>query len=232
MKKFIFIMLLILSLSVGNAYAADDEDFTSTIDSAGILSEAVERYIYTGNKLLSEETGARIIVATAPETGELTVNEYAKQLYDELGISSIGRNNSVFIFICKDDKDYCLIVSEGISASLTQSYAQECLVKYMEDDFDKGNYDDAVVKTYNAFADWYRQKYRFELELTEDMTDYDNIVKTERKRRQLRTTLVVVFWVLVVVGGFMAIVRYRRRKRLEKLRQKRQERRKRYMQIK
>ena len=102
----------------------------------------------------------------------------------------------------------------------------------MEEDFDKGNYDDAVIKTYNAFADWYQQKYRFELELTEDMTDYDNIVKTERKRRQLRTVLVVFFWVFVVVGGLTAIVRYRRKKRLEKLRRKRQERRKRYMQIK
>ncbi|MBQ8588210.1 MAG: TPM domain-containing protein [Clostridia bacterium] len=232
MKKIILIMFLILSLTFCSASAAEDEDFTSTVDSAGILSEAVERYIYTSNKLLSRETGARIIVATSQETGELTVNEYAKQLYDELGVSYMGRNNSIFIFISYEDKDYCLIVSEGISASLTESYAQKCLVEYMEEDFDKGNYDDAVIKTYNAFADWYQQKYRFELELTEDMTDYDNIVKTERKRRQLRTVLVVFFWVLFVVGGLTAIVRYRRKKRLEKLRRKRQERRKRYMQIK
>ena len=132
MKKIILIMFLILSLTFCSASAAEDEDFTSTVDSAGILSEAVERYIYTSNKLLSRETGARIIVATSQETGELTVNEYAKQLYDELGVSYMGRNNSIFIFISCEDKDYCLIVSEGISASLTESYAQKCLVEYME----------------------------------------------------------------------------------------------------
>jgi len=232
MKKILILICLILSLVANSVYASNDEEFLSVIDNAGILSEAVERYICTQNKILSEDTGARIIVATGVNTGELTVSEYARELYKELGIEHIGRNNSVFIFISEEEKDYCLIVSEGISAALTDTYAQKCLVKYMEADFDKGNYSSAVVKTFNAFGSWYAEKYNTDIDFTEDMSEYNTIVKTERTRKRIRTVLIVLLVVFVTLGLMSAIIRYRRNKRMERLRQKRQERRRRYMQIK
>lgn len=232
MKKFLILLILIFSFTANTVYASSDEEFLSVADGGGILSEAVERYIYTQNKLLSKKTGARIIIATAAETGELSVNEYARRLYDELGVSHIGRNNSVFIFICSEDKDYSLIVADGINAALTDSYAQKCLVDYMEEDFDKGDYDEAVVKTFNAFGAWYADKYKADLEFTEDMSEYNSIIKTEKKRKRIKTALVAVMAACIVIFVISALIRRRRKKRIEQLRKKRQERRKRYMQIK
>lgn len=227
-KLFLFILIVSLVSSVG--VSAREEEFLSVSDAASMLSEETERYIYTQNKILSEKTGARIIIATAPETGELTVTEYAGKLFDEMGIKSIGRNNSTLILLCKEENEYCIKLSDGISAALTESYAQSCLSRFMEDDFAKENYDDAVLKTFNEFASWYAKQYAVKLSLTEDMSDYKSIIKTEKERKLLKNILITLAIVLAAVGALYTFIHIRRRKRMQRLLKKRQERRRRYAQ--
>lgn len=232
MKKLITLFIIFIFVFSLPVSAKKADDFLSVVDTAGVLSEETERYIYTQNELLGEKTGARIIFFTAEDTGELNVSEYASKCFEELGVSKIGRNNSVFIFMCTGDRDYNLIVSKGISAALTDSYAQKCLVEYMEPDFEKGDYNKAVVRCFNAFGDWYSDTYSIDMEFTEDMSKYKSIIKTEKQKKKIRTAVKVIFWIALVVSVLYIIIRYRRKKRMEKLRKKRQERRKRYMQIK
>lgn len=231
MKKIFCLIMLVCTMICSNVHASDDEMFLSVTDNAGILSDATERYIYTQNQILSEETGARIIIATEKTTGELSVNEYASELYDDLGIEHIGRENSVFIFMCEAGDDYSVIISEGISAAMTDKFAEQCLVKFMEPDFDKKKYDKAAIKTFNAFGNWYDEKYDTGLELTEDMKPYRNMIKDEKEQKQRRTTLIVLAVVFAVVGVLAGLMYIRKKKRMMRLQKKRQERRKRYMQI-
>ena len=121
-------------------------------------------------------------------------------------------------------------MSDVISATLTEAYAQKCLVEYMDKDFEKGNYDDAVIKTFNAFAQWYQDEYRTELELTEDMGDYDDIIKSEKRIERIKKTVVILLLIIIAIVLFAVIGRHRRRKKEEKLLKKRQERRRRYRQ--
>lgn len=230
MKKLAVILTVIFLMLTVNTYAKKAEEFTSTVDYADIISDSTERYIYTQNKNLFKKTNARVIFASASDTGDMTTYDYAKELYDNLGIKNIGRNNSIFIFLYPEEKDYCLIVSDGISATLTEAYAQKCLVEYMEKDFEKGNYDDAVVKTFNAFAGWYQEEYRTELDLTEDMGDYDDIIRSERRMEKIRKIAIASLSVLIVIGLVLIVGRHRKRKKEEKLLKNRQERRRRYSQ--
>ena len=229
MKK-LFVLLLMLTMIFACAYAEDE--FVSVADGADMISPAVEKYVLLQNRILSEETGARIIFATAEDTGELSTIEYARKMYEEMNVAAIGRKNCVFVFLNENARDYNVIVSSGISGALTDVYAQECLVQYMEEDFDKGDYDASVVKTFNAFGNWYMEKYGVKLKLTENMTGYNDIINNEKKEKELKIILIVVIGVSVATIIIWCIVYLRRKNRMEKLRKKRQERRKRYMQIK
>ncbi len=229
MKKLFAIVLIIIAL-ISTLAQAKETEFLSVWDSADMLRDETERYIYTQNRILSEKTGARIIIATALSSGELSLSQYADNLYAELGVKSIGRGNSIFILLCRDEADYCIKVSDALLGVLSHSDAHLYLVENMEKDFAKGDYDSASIKTYNALADWYKEKYHIDLSLTEDMTDYENIVKTERERELLRTILIAVAVVLVSFGLAYALIRYRRQKRMRRLLEKRQERRRRYAQ--
>ena len=230
MKKILVLILTICIFTSGVALAKGSDEFLSVTDGAQMLSEATERYIYTQNRTLSKKTEARIIFATIATAGDKDTYTCAREMYDSLGIRRIGRNNSVFILLCKDEKDYSIIVADGINAVLTDSYAQKCLAEYMEKDFADGNYDDAVIKTFNAFAGWYEEEYSTSLELTEDLADYDAMIKDERRRELVRSIIIYTLSVAAFVAVVWAIVHYRRKKRMQRLLKKRQERRRRYTQ--
>lgn len=229
MKK-LFLFILIISLVSSASVCAREEEFLSVWDEGSMLSEEAERYIYTQNKILSEHTGARIIIATTAETGELSVTEYGQKLFDDMDIKSLGRNNSILILLCKEEKEYCIKLSDGISAALTDSYAHKCLSQFMEEDFAKGSYDAAVLKTFNEFANWYARQYAVKLSLTEDMSDYKSILKTEKERKLLKNILITFGVILACCGALYTFIRIRRKKRMQRLLKKRQERRRRYAQ--
>lgn len=229
MKKLINFLLILIMLFI----PADAKDeFLSVYDEGALLSAPVEKYILTKNKLIFDKTEGRVVVATAISTGELSVTEYATKLYDELSVASLGRKNSVFLFICEESKDYHIIISESISAVLTGSMAQSFLADNMEEDFAKGDYDKAVIKTFNALADWYAEKYAFDADLTEDMSAYQDIIRIEKEEKQLKTILIVILVICTLAGSMWIAIWIRRKKRLTKLQKRRQERRKRYMAIK
>ncbi len=231
MKKLInFLLILILIILFIPAEAKDE--FLSVYDEGSVISDPVEKYILTKNKLVFDETEGRIVVATAINTGELSVAEYATKLYDELGVESLGRKNNVFLFICEGSNDYHIIISEAISSVLTESMAQTILVDNMEEAFGRGDYDKAVIKTFNALAEWYAEKYAFNAELTEDMSAYQDIIRIEKEERQLKTILIVILVICTLAGALWIAIWIRRKKRLTKLQKRRQERRKRYMAIK
>ena len=228
MKK-VICLITVFILLFSTAYAEDE--FLSVNDEGDIISAPVEKYILTQNLRLFEDTGARIIVATEKSTGELSVAEYAQKLYEELEVGSIGRKNSVFIFMCESVEDYHIIISPGISATLTEEKSQQILIDCMETEFAKGNYDNAIIKTFNAFALWYADKYGIEPDITEDMTEYRDIIRTENNERTLKTILIVILVILGIVAILWTVSYIRKRRRMDKLRKKRQERRKHYMRI-
>ena len=133
--KRIFSIILAFVLMFSTVYA--EEDFLSVYDGGKIISPAVEKYILTQNILLSEETEARIIVATDSATGELTVTEYARKLYEDLGVGYIGRKNTIFLFLCEPADDYhsetLLAVYDNVFVKEFVLYEGETLNYYFEE---------------------------------------------------------------------------------------------------
>ena len=229
MKRIISFLILI-SMIFTTAFA--DDEFVSVYDESNILSAAVEKYIYMQNQKLSDKTGAMVVIATGSSTGELSVHEYAENLYKQLGVGSIGRKNGVFLFICESSKDYHVIVAPGINASLTNQEAQKILSENLEKPFEKEYYDRAVIDTFNAFVLWYADKYDVNIDITDDMSEYKDIIRTENNERTIRMVLTISLSVILTVGILWYLGYRSRKKRMEKLRKKSQERRKRYMAIK
>ena len=98
----------------------------------------------------------------------------------------------------------------------------------MEEDFKKSDYNNAVIKTFNAFVKWYSEKYDIEFDITDDMSAYKNIVKTEKREKTVRKILTIVLTVFAVLSVIWILAHIRRRRRMARLRRKRQERRRRY----
>jgi len=229
MKKFLNILILFLFLFT-TAYAEEVPEIISVHDNAGILSSTTEKYIFTQNEELSKVSGAKIVFYTCDVEDEYTVVEHANIIFQEWGIGKIGRSNSVFVLMCPQKSDYTVIVADGISAALTKMQANEYLSEYMEPSFASKDYDKAAVKTYNAFASWYNDNYnKLELDLTEDLSEYEALVDYEEKISRRKTIGITVLIILVVAGALYAFIYIRRKMRMDKLRKRHLERKRRYM---
>lgn len=233
MKKifsvFILIFLLLPNISV---IASDVPEEISVNDNAGVLSRSAEKYIASQNKLLSKACGAKIVVVTENPPKEMSVNEYAQLIARQWHINSIGRSNSVLILMAPAARDYAVVISDGISEALTDVYAQNCLINFMEPDFAQKRYSDAAVKTYNGIAEWYNKNYNnVSLKLTDDISKYKKMVETEKEEENRRTKIRISSVIAVIIVCAAAVMYIRKRIRIMKLRQKRNERRKRYLDL-
>lgn len=234
MKNLFKILPAIFVLLLGNcAFAAEKEQFVSVADNAGVLTAAVEKYINTQNKMLSEKCGAKIVFVTANSSGELSLNEYADAVAAEWGINSGENPNSVLVVYCPAEHDYTAVASDAISRALTNVYLEKCLINYTEADFDAKNYSAAAVKTFNAIAGWYAEHYNgVELSLTEDMTDYESMVSSEEEAQHRKKVSRRVIVTSSVIFGITLALYIRRRLRILRFQKKRRERRMHYLRLK
>lgn len=230
MKKLFYTLLLLAAICIPvNGFAADIVP-AADADAAHIISKAAERYIDTKNKELSSKCNANIVIATVNSLSELTIGEYAKELFKTYRLNSGKKSNSVLVVFCTEKNDYTVVVADGISGSLTMQTAEQYLTEYTEKDFAKKNYSKAAVKTYNGIAKWYNDNYNnLDISLTDDISEYAAAVKSEQQNQHRRAVNRKIILSVTAAAVLIILFYTKRRMRLIKARKKRNERKLRYM---
>lgn len=130
------------------AFAADIPAAPSghaVLDQAGVLSEETINTVDGYNNALSS-TGAQIGVLTVDFTGNLSIDDYALQVFNKWGIGDKKKQNGVlFLLVTGDQNAYCTI-GTGLEGEITYSRIKQLLEDYARDGVKSGNYDDAVVQ--------------------------------------------------------------------------------------
>ncbi|WP_291244275.1 TPM domain-containing protein [Fournierella sp.] len=130
------------------AFAADIPAAPSghaVLDQAGVLSQETINTVDGYNNALSS-TGAQIAVLTVDFTGNLSIDDYALQVFNEWGIGDKKKQNGVlFLLVTGDQNAYCTI-GTGLEGEITYSRIKQLLEDYARDGVKSGNYDDAVVQ--------------------------------------------------------------------------------------
>lgn len=166
MKKNRLISLLLALLLVGvlglaPAMAAlpdTAEDYV--VDSAGVLSDAVENDVNALGSIMADEIDAEILVATVEyiDDGKYA-DEMASELMDRWEVSTKGM---LLLFATQEPRCW-LGVGEDIVGQWSDSQVEQYLDDYFYPDFDAGNYDDAVFTLVEALAVWYEGAYNVNL---------------------------------------------------------------------
>ena len=130
------------------AFAADIPAAPSghaVLDQAGVLSQETINTVDGYNNALSS-TGAQIAVLTVDFTGNLSIDDYALQVFNEWGVGDKKKQNGVlFLLVTGDQNAYCTI-GTGLEGEITYSRIKQLLEDYARDGVKSGNYDDAVVQ--------------------------------------------------------------------------------------
>lgn len=206
--KRMFALLLTLclaaSLLVLPAQATNLADFprlpkdTSVVDDADMLSRDTEQWLNEGNGTLQDKCkGATIAVLTVEDTGALTTEDYATQVFNDWGVGNKKENNGVLLLLTRTsaqypDGDYYVSLGKGLDGTRLSSELSMLLQKKMEDSFAAGDYDAAVRKTVSAIAESIADEYG--VSLTGSSVGH-------KKSSWLKNLLVVLIWLAIL--GFV-----------------------------
>ena len=130
------------------------------LDSQGVISDDTAEYIDAMNDSLFAQTGAQIVVQVVETTGEEDIDVYTEKTFEQLGVGSAERDNGILLVLALKNYyqgapvgDYYMGWGSGFSIS-EQDDLSNILWNYMEEDFAAGNYDSAVLVTFDEMVDY------------------------------------------------------------------------------
>ncbi len=119
-------------------------------DQGDFLDDTVEEKVNNMLVQLEEKTTIEFAVITIPSLNSMTIEDYAMDLGNELGIGKKEEDNGILLLISKEDTKVRLEIGNGLQGILTDSMSGKILDNFFVPHRSDGNYDDAVLETVQA----------------------------------------------------------------------------------
>ena len=152
----VFIMLLCFVFLSGCSESTKSIDIplvienTYVYDGGNILDDSTVEKV---NKLLVElesKTDAEVAVVTVPGLKGYSIESYANELFNTLGIGKKSEDNGVLLLVSKDEKRVRLEIGRGFESLLTDSISGRILDDYFVPHRSEGDYNTATDQTVQA----------------------------------------------------------------------------------
>lgn len=158
--SFIAALLLCAAMCTGAYALVSPSDEFYVTDSANVLSNETEQMIINYNGALVQQcSGAQIVVVTVDYLGGMYCDEYAYQLFNDWGVGSSEYNNGMLLLLAVQENKAWLAYGLGLNSLISSSDVDDMLDEYFWDDFDSGDYDEAVTALFKALLNWYDEHY-------------------------------------------------------------------------
>lgn len=152
----VFAMVMLQITSVFAAIDIPDSSEYYVNDYMNVLSPRTKMTINKKNAQLGQ--GAEIVIVTTDYINTDT-EEFAYQLFNQWGIGDSVRNNGVLIVLVVSEGKFWITPGTGVEDILNPSVLSYLIYDYLEEDFDKGNYDQAVKNTFNMIYEILASRY-------------------------------------------------------------------------
>lgn len=163
-KVYLLTVLILLSCLLGGCTLSDDEIDSQkaqllipeilqdvyVYDQGNFISDEDEEKINNLLVQLEEKTTVEFAVITIPSLNDLTIEQYAVRLGNELGIGKAEEDNGILLLVSKTDTKVRLEIGRGLQGFLTDSVSGRILDEYFVPSREEDNYDEACFNTVNA----------------------------------------------------------------------------------
>ena len=169
MRKKFTVSLLILALGLllaATAYGANGIDIPQvTPDSYYVYDQGKVLKQSTVDELnrmlisLEASTSAEVAVVSVKSLNGYDVSEYGVQVAHGMGIGKADKDNGILLLFSKPDHHATIQVGKGLEGTLTDAECGRILREDFKPDMDKGDYDQATLKTIQAIVDVVQKEY-------------------------------------------------------------------------
>ncbi len=144
------VLALFSVLPVYGLELPDPEDCFYVNDWSGRLTETTKEYILEANEQMYKECGAQLVVVVTDFVRDGDLEKYCYNLFNSWGIGSKKENNGVLLLLSIGDDDYFCMQGKGLEGLLPSGRIGNLLEAYLEPDFAAEQYDEGVLKVFDA----------------------------------------------------------------------------------
>lgn len=180
-----FALFVCLSGISGMAKVISPEASFYYLDQANVLKESTEGEIFFSNQMLEDACGAQIVVVAVDSTGNIPIDEYAYELFNDWEIGDDKAQNGFLLLLAIDDEDYYALTGAGIDIKFSSGAVGQYLEKYLEPDFAAGQYDAGVKKFYEAVFDRIAEIYNVSVTAADGIAAYEAYLASSSSGNQM-----------------------------------------------
>ncbi len=156
------LFLLPLQGEAKEGYPALSPDSFYAEDYAGVLTKETVRRINAEGSALEARTKAQVAVVILPTVPEGDMETYSNGLFRERGFGDSQMNNGIMLLIAMNDKKARIEVGYGLEGALNDAKAGRILDEYLLPAFQKGQYDQGILQTYEALIQVCMEEYQID----------------------------------------------------------------------
>lgn len=132
-------------------------------DENNIIDDDTEKQLNNMLVELEKKTGAEFSVITIDGLLDRSIETYANNLFNTLGIGKKDKDNGVLLLISKTDTKVRLEIGRGLEGCLNDSKCGRILDNYFVPYREKGEYTKATDQTVKAVLNVLAQEYKIEI---------------------------------------------------------------------
>lgn len=130
--------------------------------------DAKNKIVQIGDELY-KKTGAEATVVVVSTTDNMSIEEYANELFRAWGIGNKDKNNGVLLLVALNDRKMRIEVGYGLEGILPDGKTGRIRDEYIIPYFKKDNYAEGIILGYNVICNEVAKEYNVQLNGTSNV---------------------------------------------------------------
>lgn len=165
-------------------------------DEDNIIEDDVEKELNQMLVELEEKTEVEFAIVSVESLLDRSIEDYANNLFNTLGIGKKGKDNGVLLIFSRSDKKVRLEIGRGLEGCLNDSKCGRILDDYFVPYRENDEYTKATKLTVNAVLNVIAEEYKIEIQgLEKDLTVENN----EEEGLPYWVWLIIIIIILVAI---------------------------------
>lgn len=199
MKKIYLAILIFIFLFRGVAYGTSDEFIPKpnesnfyVYDETKTLSNEEIEYINNTNRDLESKTKGQVAVVIVNTLNDLTIEEYARKIFDTWEIGDRDLDNGVLFLISIKEKKIRIEPGYGMEGALTDAQSGR-IIRNMADIIHSTNsISNAIIEGYNEILQSFIEEYNITIE-NANPVEYENVYSDDG------SSYMSIFYLIVLI---------------------------------
>lgn len=198
----VFLMLLITFMSTLFGCSSSEkipipkvENGIYVYDEDNVIDDTVENELNTMLVELEEKTETEFVVISVESLLDKSIEEYANNLFNTLGIGKKGKDNGLLLLFSRSDEKVRLEIGRGLEGFLNDSKCGRILDDYFVPYRDNDQYTKATEMTVKAILSVISEEYNISI----DGLDYESIQIEEDDESTLGEIVIRAICIIILL---------------------------------